>query len=137
MERLEKINKFVIREGSKVLGYALQFSEYITEVRVMGGFYEYMSLKKEEDFEFNYEEFIEKINDSYTLVYIDNPNNPTGQVISLDVIEEVTKKALEEEVIVVVDEAYGDSMDIKNSAVNLEYPNLIVVRSFSKGLVWQ
>jgi len=46
MERLEKINKFVIREGSKVLGYALQFSEYITEVRVMGGFYEYMSLKK-------------------------------------------------------------------------------------------
>jgi len=70
-------------------------------------------------------------------VYIDNPNNPTGQVISLDVIEEVTKKALEEEVIVVVDEAYGDFMDIKNSAVNLEYPNLIVVRSFSKGLVWQ
>jgi len=137
MERLEKINKFVIREGSKVLGYALQFSEYITEVRVMGGFYEYMSLKKEEDFEFNYEEFIEKINDSYTLVYIDNPNNPTGQVISLDVIEEVTKKALEEEVIVVVDEAYGDFMDIKNSAVNLEYPNLIVVRSFSNGLVWQ
>ena len=137
MERLEKINKFVIREGSKVLGYALQFSEYITEVRVMGGFYEYMSLKKEEDFEFNYDEFIEKINDSYTLVYIDNPNNPTGQVISLDVIEEVTKKALEEEVIVVVDEAYGDFMDIKNSAVNLEYPNLIVVRSFSKGLVWQ
>jgi len=46
MERLEKINKFVIREGSKVLGYALQFSEYITEVRVMGGFYEYMGLKK-------------------------------------------------------------------------------------------
>lgn len=70
-------------------------------------------------------------------MYIDNPNNPTGQVISLDVIEEVTKKALEEEVIVVVDEAYGDFMDIKNSAVNLEYPNLIVVRSFSKGLVWQ
>ena len=70
-------------------------------------------------------------------MYIDNPNNPTGQVISLDVIEEVTKKALEEEVIVVVDEAYGDFMDIKNSAVNLEYPNLIVVRSFSNGLVWQ
>ena len=130
---LEKVNKFAIREGSKVLGYAPQFSEYITEVRIMGGVYEYMSLKKGEDFEFNYDEFIGKINDNYTLVYIDNPNNPTGQVIPLDVIEDITKKALEKEVIVVVDEAYGDFMDIKNSAVNLEYPNLIVVRSFSKG----
>lgn len=130
---LEKINKFALSGDSRVLGYAPQFSEYVTEIRVMSGTYEYIPLKKEENFEFNPSRFIERITDRYTMIYIDNPNNPTGQVIPLDVIEEITKKALEYDVITVVDEAYGDFMDTKNSAVNLEYPNLIVVRSFSKG----
>ncbi|MDK2870608.1 MAG: histidinol-phosphate aminotransferase [Pyrococcus sp.] len=130
---LEKINKFAISEGSHVLGYAPQFQEYITQVRVMGGVYEYVALKEENDFEFVPEEFMERIREEHVLVYIDNPNNPTGQVISLDVIEEIVKKAASKEVIVIVDEAYGDFMGKKNSAINLDYPNLIVVRSFSKG----
>jgi len=130
---LEKINKFTINEGSRVLGYAPQFSEYITEVRIMGGIYDYVSLRKEKEFEFEFEPFIEKICSKYTLIYIDNPNNPTGQIISLDILEEITQKAAKEDVIVVVDEAYGDFMSPKNSAINLDYPNLVVVRSFSKG----
>jgi len=130
---LEKVNKFVISEGSRVLGYIPQFQEYITQVKLMGGIYEYVTLKEEEDFEFVPERLMEKITNEHVLVYIDNPNNPTGQVISLDIIEEIVKKASSRDVIVLVDEAYGDFVDKENSAINLDYSNLIVVRSFSKG----
>ncbi|NJE26177.1 histidinol-phosphate aminotransferase family protein [Thermococcus sp. MV5] len=131
---LEKINKFAISQGSHVLGYVPQFQEYITEVKIMGGIYDYVALKEENDFEFSPDELIEKIKYEHVLIYIDNPNNPTGQVIPLDSIEEIVKKAASKDVIVVVDEAYGDFVDKKNSAINLNYPNLMVVRSFSKGL---
>ena len=130
---LEKINKFAISEGSRVLGYVPQFQEYITEVKLMGGIYEYVALKEEKDFEFIPEELMEKITEEHVLAYIDNPNNPTGQVIPLDIIEEIVRKAASKDVIVLVDEAYGDFMDKENSAINLDYRNLIVVRSFSKG----
>ena len=130
---LEKINKFAISEGSRVLGYAPQFQEYITEVKLMGGIYEYVVLKEEKEFEFVPEDLMEKMQDSHVLIYINNPNNPTGQVIPLDIIEEIVRKAASKDVIVLVDEAYGDFMDKENSAINLDYRNLIVVRSFSKG----
>lgn len=130
---LEKINKFAIKEGSRILGYAPQFSEYITEVRIMGGVYDYVQLRKESDFEFELGPLIEKISNKYTLIYIDNPNNPTGQTIPINILEEIIQKAAKEGIIVIVDEAYGDFMDPKNSAINLDCENLIVVRSFSKG----
>ena len=127
---LEKINKFAITDGTKVFGYAPQFSEYITEVKIMGGKYEYILLKKEKNFKFDPMKFLAKVGENYSVIYIDNPNNPTGQVIPLDIIEDIIKKT---KGIVIVDEAYGDFMEDRNSAINLEYDNLIVVRSFSKG----
>lgn len=130
---LEKINKFLVEPYSRFLGYSPQFPEYITQVRIMGGIYDHMNLKKEDKFQFNPDEFLNRIDGRYTSIYLDNPNNPTGQIIPLDVIEDVVESALKHNVIVIVDEAYGEFMDIKNSAINMDYPNLIVVRSFSKG----
>lgn len=130
---LERINKALLRDGSFVLGYSPQFAEYVTEVRVSGGIYEGVPLLEEEDFKFNAERFLSRLSDKYTAVYIDNPNNPTGQVISLEVIKEIARRALEIGVVVLIDEAYGDYMGEENSAINLDYPNVIVIRSFSKG----
>lgn len=130
---LEKANKALLKEGSLVLGYTPQFTEYITEVRVCGGVYEHLPLNPKNGFEFNADMFLEKLSDRYTLIYIDNPNNPTGQVISIESLKAIIDKAYKLGVIAIVDEAYGDFMDDENSAVNLDYPNLIVIRSFSKG----
>jgi histidinol-phosphate aminotransferase len=79
--------------------------------------------------------FLEEVNDSFDVIYVDNPNNPTGQTIALKVIEEILRKASREDVIVIIDEAYGEFMEKKESALGLinVYDNLIVVRSFSKG----
>ncbi|MCX8127702.1 MAG: aminotransferase class I/II-fold pyridoxal phosphate-dependent enzyme [Synergistetes bacterium] len=130
---LEKINKAFLKENSLVLGYTPQFTEYITEVKICGGVYEYLPLSPKDGFEFNADMFLDKLSEEYALIYIDNPNNPTGQLIPIESIRAILDKAYKLGVIVVIDEAYGDFIDDESSAINLDYPNLIVVRSFSKG----
>ena len=133
---LIKLNRLFIESGSKVLGYCPQFSEYENLVKMHGGVYDFISLREEEKFKFPYKRFLNAINDSYDVIYIDNPNNPTGQVIEISIIEEITKRAADYGIPVILDEAYGDYMDASNSAISIceKYDNLMIARSFSKGL---
>ena len=70
-----------------------------------------------------------------TVVYICNPNNPTGTIVSGDAVAEFAS-ALPAGVLVVVDEAYHDFVTdpAYGSALELapNNPNLIVLRTFSK-----
>lgn len=68
-----------------------------------------------------------------TLVYLDNPNNPTGQVLSLAAVDRLAKACFTNGTLLFVDEAYADFVDDANSAFTLPYPNIICSRSFSKG----
>lgn len=131
---MRNICQFVIKENSFVLGYSPQFPRFISEFEVKKAIYEYYSLNEKNNFKFIAEEFINKINSKYDMLYIDNPNNPTGQIINIDDIEKIVKKAKKYNIIVVIDEAYGDYMSLKNSAVTLvnEYDNIVVLRSASK-----
>ena len=131
-----KTNKLFIDDMSKVLGYTPQFSDYIDDVKVSGGIYEYYLMEINENFKFKLEQYLNKMSKDYKLFYIDNPNNPTGQVINITSIEEIVKKAKSLNRPVIVDEAYGDFIDKKDSAISLinKYDNLIVMRTFSKGL---
>ena len=134
MGACELVNKILLNENAKVLGYCPQFTDYIFDVEKCGAAFEYISLKKEDNYAFDTSEFLEAINESFTAVYIDNPNNPTGQVISISDIEKIVKKASECGVAVIIDEAYGDYMSDSNSSACLvnTYENLFVIRSFSK-----
>jgi len=64
------------------------------------------------------------------VVYLVNPNNPTGKLLSVSAIEELVKSL--PNVLFVVDEAYYEFA--KQSACHLvvSYKNLIVTRTFSK-----
>ncbi|MFD2230750.1 histidinol-phosphate transaminase [Alkalimarinus sediminis] len=79
----------------------------------------------------------EAINDRTKLVFIANPNNPTGTYVSKsDLIRFLD--AVPQRVIVVLDEAYceyigGSHQDFPDGVSLLtSYPNLIVTRTFSK-----
>ncbi|WP_236880821.1 aminotransferase class I/II-fold pyridoxal phosphate-dependent enzyme, partial [Clostridioides difficile] len=61
---------------------------------------------------FNEKEFIEKINPEYKVIYIDNPNNPTGQIIHLSSIENIVKVAFNE-CLDMVDECLGNCSKCK------------------------
>lgn len=132
---LSRFNKLFIETGIKVLGYVPQFREYMVEVAVLGGNYGAVALDPQEGFKFNLDRFLNEIKPDYSIIYIDNPNNPTGQLIGLSDIETVIREAAKKEIIVILDEAYGDYVEERHSAVNLidRYNNLIVTRTFTKG----
>jgi len=69
------------------------------------------------------------------LVFIANPNNPTGTFLSQDDLEDFLDE-LPSNIIVVLDEAYFEYADIiaRGNAIEWlkQYPNLIVSRTFSK-----
>lgn len=76
---------------------------------------------------------IEQALDGVKLIYVCNPNNPTGNLTStVDKIETLLKIA-QEKSIVVVDEAYIEFANTV-SVINLlkKYPNLIILRTLSK-----
>ncbi len=132
---LNQLNKMFVDKRSKVLGYCPQFSDYIANVRAYGGSFEFYSLHREDCRMFNCEDLLRHLTPDQSLVYLDNPNNPTGQVIPLDQIREILSAAHRIGACVIVDEAFGEYMPASNSAVTLleEYDNLFVVKSFSKG----
>ena len=68
------------------------------------------------------------------IVFLCSPNNPTGTVIPLEQIAEIADQF---NGLVVVDEAYGEFLDVQNllSAISLiqkGYKNILVYRTFSK-----
>lgn len=65
------------------------------------------------------------------LVFICNPNNPTGTVLSVERIEQVLQQLPDQ--LVVVDEAYIEFCPENSVAKLLEsYPNLVILRTLSK-----
>ena len=129
------VNRLFLEAGDRVLGYTPQFSEYGTDVRMRGCEFDSVALKAEDNYRFSAADMVAALRPEHKLVYMDNPNNPTGQIIPLDQISEVLKAAEKMNICVIVDEAYGDYMPRKCSAINLrsQFKNLIVLKTFSKG----
>lgn len=69
------------------------------------------------------------------IVFVANPNNPTGTWVSGDALRDFMR-ALPAEVLVVVDEAYYEYVNVSDYPHSLtlqrEFPNLIITRTFSK-----
>ena len=131
---LRNLCEFLVQKGTKVLGIAPQFPRFISEVELKKGIYEYYCLDKKNNYKFIAKDFIKQINNTYSVISIENPNNPTGQIIDLNDIGQIVEKARQCNIYVIVDEAYGDYMPLNNSAINLvdKYSNLIVLKSASK-----
>ncbi len=129
------INRLFLEPGDRVLGYVPQFSEYETDVKMHGCAFDGVPLKAENNYKFSAEDMLAALRPEHKLIYLDNPNNPTGQVIPLAEIEAILQAAQKLGTAVVVDEAYGDYMPRQNAAANLfaKYDNLIIVKTFSKG----
>lgn len=75
-------------------------------------------------------QLIKAATDQTKLLYIVNPNNPTGLLYSATQIEQILKAV--PHVLVIVDEAYFEFCGVTMAPLATQYPNLIVTRSFSK-----
>ncbi|HPN37894.1 MAG TPA: histidinol-phosphate transaminase [Melioribacteraceae bacterium] len=64
------------------------------------------------------------------LLFLCSPNNPTGNLLNYSKIEELAKST---DIIIIIDEAYIDFADKKNSVELIKkYNNVILLRTFSK-----
>ena len=131
---IRNIFQFLLNPGEIVLGYSPQFPRVISEIELKKAKYICYKLDKKNNYKFLVEEFINKISNKQKAIYLDNPNNPTGQIININDIEKIVKYAENRNIFVIIDEAYGDYMLEENSAIKLinKYSNLIVVKSASK-----
>ena len=94
-------------------------------------------IAKAKDYGHDLEAMLAQITDATRLVFIANPNNPTGTLLSQSSIHEFLAK-VPSHVVVVLDEAYteykgdfGSSSETSLSWLS-EFNNLIITRTFSK-----
>jgi histidinol-phosphate aminotransferase len=83
----------------------------------------------------NVENIISMCDEKTRLIFIANPNNPTGTIITHDSLHTLLK-AIPSQVFVVIDEAYIEYVNDTSYPHSLElqksFPNLIILRTFSK-----
>nr|WP_209741074.1 histidinol-phosphate transaminase [Clostridium tertium] len=81
------------------------------------------------------EAMIDAITDKTKLLWLCNPNNPTGGIFTKEDLDKVLCK-IPEDVIIIMDEAYSEYVDSEDYPNSLEllksYPNMIVLRTLSK-----
>ena len=83
-----------------------------------------------EDYSLNVREFIQKVNDSKaSLAVVCNPNNPTGNALPLEDIENIAQHT---SCALLIDEAYVEFYGQSAASLLKKYPKLLVARTFSK-----
>jgi histidinol-phosphate aminotransferase len=124
-------NAFV-NEMDEVVMADPTFSVYTNVTQIMGGKPIKVRLK---DFTHDLDAMLKKVTRKTKLVFICNPNNPTGTTVSLEAFNYFLSK-LPERIIVILDEAYGDFVEHPFYPNGLGYVKakrqLIVLRTFSK-----
>jgi histidinol-phosphate aminotransferase len=141
LDILNYMNLLCLTGGRRVLGHGPQFTVYVDSVVFTGS--DMIIIKWSGNRRMNGVTIIgltrrnisKDEGSDHSLYIVENPNNPTGQIISRDDIGRIAETALSKGKILIVDEAYGEYMDISNSAITLlkQYPNIIAVKTFSKG----
>ena len=92
-------------------------------------------LAKEKNFKVSVKEILKKVTKKTKIVFIANPNNPTGTYLSKTEMLNL-RKNLRKNILLVVDDAYFEFLNEPDffSGLNLfkEYHNVLITRTFSK-----
>lgn len=132
-EMIDMIAKAYINKDDEIIMADITFPRYIQTTEMMGGNPVIVPLK---DFTFDLDGIISKITNKTKIIWICNPNNPTGTMITekefVDFLDKVPS-----DVLVISDEAYREYVtreDYPHNTIKMlkDYPNLLVMRTFSK-----
>ena len=145
--QLKKEN-IILGNGSEgIMGYiARSFLspgvEVLTSDKTFIGFYilarsagaNIITVPQTQEYRYDVDAMIKKISDKTKVIYIANPNNPTGSYITKTEFDHLMQH-VPDHVLVIIDEAYfefaRDVVDYPDS-MNYRYDNVITLRTFSK-----
>jgi histidinol-phosphate aminotransferase len=107
------------------------FIGFLVLVRAQGVKLTQVPLK---DYRFDLDGIADAINDKTKIIYLCNPNNPTGTIFSRAEFDDFVRR-VPEHVLIILDEAYfefcGDLPEFPDS-MSYRYDNVLTLRTFSK-----
>lgn len=122
-----------INEGDEVIFSAPTFGSYRESTLLMGGVP--VAVPLTDDYVYNLEGILEKVTDKTKIIYICNPNNPTGTILDPRQIENFLKQ-VPSHVLVVLDEAYAEFIQEDNYRTGIDLiksgQQILTLRTFSK-----
>jgi histidinol-phosphate aminotransferase len=121
-----------VSPGDQVLTADVTFSEYTFAAKLFAGTVDYAPVV---DGKFQLNALLQKITPRTKLIFLANPNNPTGTYFTATEFAGFLQK-VPSEIMVVLDEAYAEyavAADYLDSLRLLKiFPNLMITRTFSK-----
>lgn len=120
-------------EAEKVLLPVPSFSGYEYALNAYDNTVNHIEMCYEEDRIIPDEKILDSLKDS-DMIFLGNPNNPTGKLIDKNLLIKIADECESNETILVLDECFIDFCEGDNSLINVfeKYKNLIIIRSFTK-----
>ncbi|KAF0092486.1 MAG: L-threonine-O-3-phosphate decarboxylase [Fusobacteria bacterium] len=118
----------------RALLLAPTFSEYELSLINVDCKIDYYYLRSESDFILD-EKILKEI-DKIDILFICNPNNPTGKILEKELLIKIAKKCLEINCVLVIDECFNSFLEnpnkfsLKDQLYNFD--NLIILKAFTK-----
>ncbi len=130
-EIIEFLVRGFVEPGDHVVSSDMTFLVYLLATQAAGGKYIHVPMK---NFRYDLAAFAKKIDKKTRVVFIANPNNPTGSYVTDEEIDRFID-SVPKDIIICLDEAYVDFVEAKDFPKSLKYlkrDNIIVLRTFSK-----
>jgi histidinol-phosphate aminotransferase len=126
-ENIELVARAFLSNGDEVIIPAPSFFYYSNTTQAVGGVPVYVQRKP--DFTLDLEAIFAAVTPRTKVLYVANPNNPTGTATKRSELIEILDRA---DFLVVIDECYHEFLG--ETVVDLlpKYPHLMIMRSFSK-----
>lgn len=120
---------------SKILIPVPSFLGYEEAAKAMDCEVIFYEMKKEEKFSLT-ERILDTLDESISLVFLANPNNPVGNLVEPELIFKIAEKCRQCDITLVLDECFmeltGKEMTHSFFYQLDEFPNVVVVRAFTK-----
>ena len=111
------------------------FAEYGQALKSVDCQVEEYFLEEEKNFEIN-RDFLNRLQEDLDMIFLCNPNNPTGMLTDKRLLAEIAEKCKEQKILFVIDECFLDFVkDPENYTLKdmLEkYENLFILKAFTK-----
>tara|TARA_B100001540_G_scaffold110649_1_gene99225 strand:+ start:894 stop:1979 length:1086 start_codon:yes stop_codon:yes gene_type:complete len=131
-EIIQMLCQLFLNRGDEVIVPQYSFLMYRIYTKIVGAKVIY---SKEKNFKISTKEIIKKVSKKTKIVFLANPNNPTGTYISKKELLELRKK-LRQNILLVVDDAYFEYMINNDYKSGLDLfknkSNVFILRTFSK-----
>ena len=125
-EIIDLVLRMFLGPGDAIIDPSPTFEMYAVGARICGG--DVVTVPRDHAFEIDIESTQTAVDSSTKAIFLASPNNPTGNVTP----EWQVRRLLEMGILVVVDETYHEFCGETVIPLVEEYPNLIVLRTFSK-----